>query len=170
MSNILRRHFRLEGERRRLLNQQSIWDVIQNQPRRLLFTHLPHAAIHFLLMQTQQLLLLLLLLLNMESVQPVQHEGEPVEPNCGFVTEVNTIIKNSSKETKQSVWLNKTICSIFCGSVLSIAASSGTSAQLLLPASRCCVGTFLPLRTAWNQITVAHDMFGKRPSSVCLLH
>lgn len=104
MSNILRRHFRLEGERRRLLNQQSIWDVIQNQPRRLLFTHLPHAAIHFLLMQTQQLLLLLLLLLlNMESVQPVQHEGEPVEPNCGFVTEVNTIIKNSSKETKQSV-------------------------------------------------------------------
>lgn len=97
MSNILRRHFRLEGERRRLLNQQSIWDVIQNQPRRLLFTHLPHAAIHFLLMQTQHLLLLLLLL-NMESVQPVQHEGEPVEPNCGFVTEVNTIIKNSSKK------------------------------------------------------------------------
>lgn len=103
MSNILRRHFRLEGERRRLLNQQSIWDVIQNQPRRLLFTHLPHAAIHFLLMQTQHLLLLLLLLLNMESVQPVQHEGEPLEPNSGFVTEVNTIIKNSSKETKKSV-------------------------------------------------------------------
>lgn len=102
MSNILRRHFRLEGERRRLLNQQSIWDVIQNQPRRLLFTHLPHAAIHFLLMQTQHLLLLLLLL-NMESVQPVQHEGEPLEPNCGFVTEVNTIIKNSSKETKKSI-------------------------------------------------------------------
>lgn len=99
MSNILRRHFRLEGERRRLLNEQSIWDVIQNQPRRLLFTHLPHAAIHFLLMQTQQLLLLLLLLLlNMESVQPVQHEGEPLEPNSGFVTEVNTIIKNSSKK------------------------------------------------------------------------
>lgn len=97
MSNILRRHFRLEGERRRLLNQQSIWDVIQNQPRRLLFTHLPHAAIHFLLMQTQHLLLLLLLL-NMESVQPVQHEGEPLEPNSGFVTEVNTIIKNSSKK------------------------------------------------------------------------
>lgn len=97
MSNILRRHFRLEGERRRSLNQQSIWDVIQNQPRRLLFTHLPHAAIHFLLMQTQHLLLLLLLL-NMESVQPVQHEGEPLEPNSGFVTEVNTIIKNSSKK------------------------------------------------------------------------
>lgn len=103
MSDILRKPFRLEGERRCRLSQQSIWDVIQNQPHCLLFTHLPHAAIHSLLMQTQHLLLLLLLLLlNMESVQPVKHEGEPVERNSGFVTEVNTAIKNSLKKERKA--------------------------------------------------------------------